>query len=70
LIREEDLAEIKLELGPESKWTAATLVPWTIPMRYRKTFKPTDRKCGYPIAPIGTVNYCEKEGASWQSTTN
>ncbi len=70
LIREEDLKSIQQELGPEyarpSKWTARSLVPWTIPMLYRQ-FEMKGRAGGYPVAAAGAVAYCEKEGASWQT---
>jgi CRISPR-associated endonuclease/helicase Cas3 len=69
LIREEDLGEIEAELGPRhakpSQWTAAKLVPWTIPMLYRGGFQPADRIGGYPIAPRGSITYSEAEGATW-----
>ncbi|HEY7425607.1 MAG TPA: CRISPR-associated helicase Cas3' [Gemmataceae bacterium] len=69
LIREEDLAEIVAELGPEhakpSKWTSRSLVPWTIPMLYRRGFQPVRRMCGYPVAAQGTVAYSFEEGATW-----
>ena len=69
LIREEDLGEIHAELGPRhatpSRWTAARLVPWTIPMLYRRGFQPVDRIGGYPIAPRGSVDYSKTEGATW-----
>jgi CRISPR-associated endonuclease/helicase Cas3 len=71
LIRSEDLAEIEQELGPEdakpTKWTSRSLVPWTIPMLYRAEFRPEKRVGGYPVAPAGTVAYCNKEGATWQT---
>lgn len=74
LIREEDLKEIEAELGPEnakpSKWTSANLVPWTIPMLYRGGFQLVRRIGGYPVAPVGTVLYSEKEGAEWAPTIN
>ena len=69
LIREEDLGEIEDELGPRyakpSQWTAARLVPWTIPMLYRRGFQPVDRISGYPVAPRGSVTYSKAEGATW-----
>jgi hypothetical protein len=74
LIRQEDLSEIELELGPEeakpSKWTASRLVPWTIPMLWRRGFQPLRRVGGYPVAAQGLVTYCRKEGATWQTNTN
>jgi CRISPR-associated endonuclease/helicase Cas3 len=73
LIREEDLAEIRKQLGPEharpSKWTSRALVPWTIPMLYRKGFHAERRAAGYPVAPSGGVAYSEEEGATWQTNT-
>lgn len=73
LIREEDLPEIKNELGAENakptKWTSARLVPWTIPMLPNTQVRLEERKGGYPIAPVGTVDYSEKEGATWHKTT-
>jgi CRISPR-associated endonuclease/helicase Cas3 len=76
LIREEDLKEIELELGAEhakpSKWTSGRLVPWTIPMLYRRGFQPVRRVGGYPVAAAGTVEYPTDdlgnatEGASWK----
>ncbi len=73
LIREEDLAQIEHELGPEyrrpSKWTFRSLVPWTIPMLHQRGFHPERRAGGYPVAMAGTVAYCEKEGAEWQTQT-
>lgn len=65
LIREEDLIEIEREVGPRKKWTHGNLVPWTIPMLYRKDFTTGDKAGGYPVATTGTVSYCEKEGATW-----
>lgn len=69
LIREEDLEEIEKELGPEhakpSKWTASRLVPWTIPMLYRRGFQAVKRIGGYPVAASGDVSYSEAEGATW-----
>ena len=65
LIREEDLDEIEREVGPRKQWTHGKLVPWTIPMLYRKEFTFTVREGGYPVAPAGAVSYCEKEGATW-----
>jgi CRISPR-associated endonuclease/helicase Cas3 len=74
LIRQEDLAEIEREIGPEhakpSKWTSRSLVPWTIPMLYRRQFRPESKAGGYPVAATGSVSYCEKKGASWQTNTN
>jgi CRISPR-associated endonuclease/helicase Cas3 len=69
LIREEDLSEIEREVGPRKKWTHGKLVPWTIPMLLRSTHG-WDRWGGYPVAPAGTVRYCEKEGAEWAPTSN
>jgi hypothetical protein len=73
LIREEDLPKVEQELGPEharpSKWTSRLLVPWTIPMLYRREFWPVRKAGGYPIAATGTVFYCEKEGAAWPTNT-
>ena len=67
LIREEDLGEIRRELGTfgEGKWTSRKLVPWTIPMRYRKEFRFDRRIGGYPVAALGTLLYSEVEGAAW-----
>jgi CRISPR-associated endonuclease/helicase Cas3 len=69
LIREEDLEEIERELGPEyakpSKWTSGRLVPWTIPMLYRRGFHPVRRAGGYPVAAAGTVAYTVEGGATW-----
>jgi CRISPR-associated endonuclease/helicase Cas3 len=74
LIREEDLAEIEAELGAEyakpSKWTYRSLVPWTIPMLYRRDFRPERRASGYPVAASGTIGYRREGGASWQNKTN
>ena len=74
LIREEDLAEIERKLGRQStkpsRWTAKSLVPWTIPMLYRREFRPERRVGGYPVAPTGAVDYCDKEGATWRKNTN
>jgi CRISPR-associated endonuclease/helicase Cas3 len=71
LIREEDLAAIKAELGPRnakpSQWTASKLVPWTIPMLYPRRFQPVDRIGGYPVASQGDITYSEVEGAAWAS---
>jgi CRISPR-associated endonuclease/helicase Cas3 len=60
LIREEDLSDIERQLGPEharpSNWTSRSLVPWTIPMLYRRGFRPVrDPAGGYPVAAKGTV---------------
>lgn len=69
LIREEDLDDIEQELGPEhakpSKWTSGNLVPWTIPMLYRRGFQPVRRAGGYPVAARGVVEYTIEEGATW-----
>jgi CRISPR-associated endonuclease/helicase Cas3 len=74
VIREEDLDEIEQQLGPESgkpsKWTSRSLVPWTIPMLYRRGFHPIRRAGGYPVAPKGTISYSDAEGGSWQTNTN
>jgi CRISPR-associated endonuclease/helicase Cas3 len=74
LIRQEDLAEVAGKLGPEhakeSKWTSRSLVPWTIPMLYRRDFQPMRRAGGYPVAAEGTVAYSVEEGATWQTNTN
>jgi hypothetical protein len=74
LIREEDLAEIERELGREnakpSRWTSRSLVPWTIPMLYRRQFRSEWRIGGYPVAAAGTVTYSKREGATWQTNTN
>jgi CRISPR-associated endonuclease/helicase Cas3 len=69
LIREEDLHEIEQELGAEyakpTKWTSGNLVPWTIPMLYRRGFQPTRRAGGYLVAAKGRVAYTIEEGATW-----
>jgi CRISPR-associated endonuclease/helicase Cas3 len=74
LIREEDLDEVEQELGPEysnrSRWTSRSLVPWTIPMLYRREFRSERRAGGYPVALKGTVNYTLEEGATWRTSTN
>jgi CRISPR-associated endonuclease/helicase Cas3 len=71
LIREEDLTDIEDELGlryaKPSQWTAAKLVPWTIPMLYPRRFQPVDHIGGYPVAPQGSITYSEVEGAAWAS---
>jgi CRISPR-associated endonuclease/helicase Cas3 len=65
LIREEDLDEIRREVGPRKQWTHGKLVPWSIPMLYRKGITFIGREGGYPIAPAGTLPYSEQEGATW-----
>jgi CRISPR-associated endonuclease/helicase Cas3 len=72
VIREEDLAEIEQGLGREhakpSQWTFQSLVPWTIPMSSPNRL--TTRRlhaAGYPVAAAGTIAYCEREGAAWQT---
>jgi CRISPR-associated endonuclease/helicase Cas3 len=75
LIREEDLSAITRELGPEharpSRWTARSLVPWTIPMLYRRGFRSARAPAGvYPVAAAGSVAYCEREGAAWRTSTS
>ena len=69
LIRQEDFTAIEAELGPwgakPTKWTSASLVPWTIPMLMRRGFQPVERRGGYPVAANGMINYSESEGASW-----
>jgi len=74
LIREDDLDEIERELGPESskpsKWTSRLLVPWTIPMLYRRGFQPMRQAGGYPVAARGSVAYSVEEGATWRTNTN
>jgi hypothetical protein len=71
VIRGEDLKNIEDELGPEHarprKWTSASLVPWTIPMLYRRGFVPVARKAGYPIVNAGDIQYDQHEGATWAS---
>jgi CRISPR-associated endonuclease/helicase Cas3 len=71
VIREEDLAEIENELGPEhtrpTKWTSARLVPWTIPMLYQRNIVPISRKGGYPVAAAGVIHYDQQDGATWAS---
>jgi CRISPR-associated endonuclease/helicase Cas3 len=75
VIREEDLADIEKALGQEhskpSKWTFLALVPWSIPMNSPGRLK-TNRlpAGGYPVAAEGTISYCEKEGAIWQTKMN
>jgi CRISPR-associated endonuclease/helicase Cas3 len=74
LIRAEDLEEIEEELGPEhakpSKWTSRSVVAWTIPMLYRRQFRPERKAGGYPVAATGTVEYCKEEGAAWRTSTS
>lgn len=74
LIRDEDLGDIEQKLGPEhatpSQWTFKSLVPWTIPMRNRRAIRYEKRAGGYLVAPAGAVNYCNRLGATWASTTN
>jgi hypothetical protein len=69
LIREEDLSDIRRELGPRYakpyRWTAQNLVPWTIPMLLNRSFQPIDRIGGYPVTAAGTVAYSLSEGATW-----
>jgi len=67
VIREEDLPLIRRELGPEDgkTWSRQSLVPWTIPMRYRNDFFWQRRLAAYPLAPTGTIDYDEREGAKW-----
>jgi len=71
LIREDDFDDIKKHLGPRyakgTRWTAAKLAPWTIPMLYPNGFYPTNRVGGYPVAAIGTITYSNEEGARWAS---
>ena len=75
VIREEDLTEIEKALGQEHskppKWTFQALVPWSIPMNSPGRLK-TNRlpAGGYPVATEGTIAYCEKEGAVWQTNMN
>lgn len=67
VIREEDIAEIARELGPERSghWTSQRLVPWTIPMLLSSSY-PLERRIGvYPLAPLGTIDYDLTEGARW-----
>jgi hypothetical protein len=68
VIRAEDLEDIRCELGPEDwrSWTNKRLVPWTLPMLYDRRFSFEHRIGGYPVAPVGTVVYDPKEGATWQ----
>ena len=74
VVREEDLADIEKELGKEhakpSRWNFQSLVPWSIPMnspRRLRTSRPPAG--GYPVAAAGTITYCEREGATWQTST-
>jgi CRISPR-associated endonuclease/helicase Cas3 len=67
IIWAEDLAEIKAELGADSKkWTAAKLAPWTIPMPYRRDIEPKEPIGPYPQASNEVLEYNEKEGAQWK----
>jgi CRISPR-associated endonuclease/helicase Cas3 len=70
VIREEDLAEIEMELGKEhakpTRWTNRSLVPWTIPMQHRRGVNFDRRAGGYPVAPAGSICYSIEEGAEWQ----
>jgi CRISPR-associated endonuclease/helicase Cas3 len=72
VLREEDLPLIERELGPEDAktWTRQRLVPWTIPMRYRNDFAWQRRLAAYPLAPAGTIDYDEREGAKWLLNRN
>jgi CRISPR-associated endonuclease/helicase Cas3 len=75
VVREEDLAAVEAELGPghakPARWSFQSLVPWSIPMnspgRLRTNRPPAG---GYPVAAAGTIAYCEKEGATWQTNAN
>ena len=68
MIREEDLAEISRELGPEQAglWTGQKLVPWTIPMLLNEAYAFVKRAGGYPVAPRGDIIYDLTEGARWR----
>jgi CRISPR-associated endonuclease/helicase Cas3 len=69
LIREDDFDNIKEQLGPRyakrSRWNAAKLASWTIPMSNTNGFYPTDRVGGYPVAAQDTITYSNEEGAAW-----
>lgn len=69
LIREDDFDDIEEQLGPrrakQSKWTAAQLASWTIPMSYPRGFNSVDRVGGYSVAAQGTITYSNEEGAAW-----
>jgi CRISPR-associated endonuclease/helicase Cas3 len=71
VIREEDLGLIEAELGKEhakpSRWNFRSLVPWTIPMNTPGRLRSDGKAGGYPVAALGNINYCEKEGATWQT---
>ncbi|MBI1893416.1 MAG: CRISPR-associated helicase Cas3' [Candidatus Rokubacteria bacterium] len=71
VIREEDIAEIARELGPErfGRWTSQQLVPWTIPMLLSSSYVLERRIGGYPLAPLGTIDYDLTEGARWHKKT-
>ena len=73
VIRDEDLADIERELGKEhakpSRWNFRSLVPWSIPMNTPGRLRSERKAGGYPVAAKGTIAYCEKEGAKWQTNT-
>jgi CRISPR-associated endonuclease/helicase Cas3 len=64
IIREEDIAAITRECGPQDPktWTAQRLVPWTLPI-LADGFQWERRVGPYPLAPRGTVPYDPVEGA-------
>ena len=49
----------------ERPWASRNLIPWTIPMLFKKGFNWERRVAGYAVAPVGTVVYDETEGATW-----
>ena len=70
VIWSEDLPEIEGKLGKDRrKWTAAKLVPWTIPMIYRGGLRFEDEAGPHPVAPQTILSYTEKEGGEWLTTS-
>ncbi|MFW6106787.1 MAG: CRISPR-associated helicase Cas3' [bacterium] len=59
VVRAEDLDRVG------RPWNPANVVPWTIPMLFKRGFTWERRVAGYPVARKGTVLYDETEGASW-----
>lgn len=70
VVRKEDVRDIETDLlcsDPTRRRKARlALMRMTIPMPYRRDFRPSGKANGYPIAEEGTISYCNSVGAKWQ----
>jgi CRISPR-associated endonuclease/helicase Cas3 len=66
LVRSEDVEQTAEALGkPAWRLQSKEIIPLTIPMLVKRGFTPNGRVAGYPVAPNGSIEYSEEEGASW-----